>query len=75
MHHIIAYAQPAGGDARTTSGRARADVSIGGITPNKPGWCLRAGRRAAAAAANSDIVLQMHYTTNGAATTDRTRSA
>jgi hypothetical protein len=46
--------------------------SIGGVTPNKPGVIFEPGV-GRLLAANSDIVLQMHYTTNGEATTDRTQ--
>jgi len=45
--------------------------NIGGVTPNKPGVVFPPGV-ARLLRANSDIVLQMHYTTNGAPTTDRT---
>jgi hypothetical protein len=69
VHHIIGSAQPGGhdpGDERTP-GR----VGLGGITPNKPGVISDPGV-ARWLPANADIVLQMHYTTNGQATTDRT---
>jgi mono/diheme cytochrome c family protein len=72
VHHIIASAQPAGlapNDERTP-GR----VGLGGITPNMPGEVYPAGV-ARKLPANSDIILQMHYTTNGRATTDRTSVA
>ena len=69
VHHIIASAQPAGqapNDERTP-GR----VGLGGITPNMPGEVYEPGV-ARKLPAGSDIILQMHYTTNGAATVDRT---
>jgi hypothetical protein len=72
VHHIIASAQPAGfapNDERTP-GR----VGLGGITPNTPGFVYPPGV-ARKLPANSDIILQMHYTTNGAASTDRTSVA
>jgi hypothetical protein len=69
VHHIIASAQPAGqapNDERTP-GR----VGLGGITPNMPGEVYEPGV-ARKLPAGSDIILQMHYTTNGAAAVDRT---
>jgi hypothetical protein len=72
VHHIIASAQPAGGNARDerTPGR----VGLGGITPNKPGVTFPDGI-ARFLPANSDIILQMHYTTVGEATSDVTSVA
>jgi hypothetical protein len=69
VHHIIANAQPAGGapNDERTPGR----VGLGGITPNMPGETYDPGV-ARKLPANSEIILQMHYTTNGAATSDRT---
>jgi mono/diheme cytochrome c family protein len=61
VHHIIAL-----NDERTP-GR----VGLGGITPNMPGETYDPGV-ARKLPANSEIILQMHYTTNGAATSDRT---
>jgi hypothetical protein len=72
VHHIIASAQPAGGNARDerTPGR----VGLGGITPNKPGVTFPEGI-ARFLPAHSDIILQMHYTTVGEATSDVTSVA
>ena len=72
VHHVIASAQPAGGNARDerTPGR----TGLGGTTPNKPGVVFEPGV-ARLLKAGSEIVLQMHYTTNGVATTDRTSIA
>jgi mono/diheme cytochrome c family protein len=69
VHHIIGSAQPAGGDPNNerTPGR----VGLGGITPNKPGVVTEPGI-ARWLPGNSDIILQMHYTTNGKAARDRT---
>jgi hypothetical protein len=69
VHHIIGSAQPAGQDPNNerTPGR----VGLGGITPNKPGVVTEPGI-ARWLPPNSDIIMQMHYTTNGKATTDRT---
>jgi hypothetical protein len=70
--HLIASAQPAGGNARDerTPGR----VGLGGITPNKPGVVFEDGI-ARFLPKNSDIILQMHYTTVGEATSDVTSVA
>jgi hypothetical protein len=72
VHHVIASAQPVGGSARDerTAGR----TSLGGITPNKPGVVYEPGI-ARLLRANSEIILQMHYTTIGEATADRTSVA
>jgi hypothetical protein len=72
VHHIIASAQPAGGNARDerTPGR----TGLGGITPNKPGVTFAPGV-ARLLRANSEIILQMHYTTVGEATSDVTSVA
>ena len=72
VHHIIGSAQPSGLDPNNerTPGR----VGLGGITPNKPGVTTDPGV-ARWLPPNSDIIMQMHYTTIGAATTDRTSVA
>lgn len=69
VHHVIANAQPMGLGAadERTAGR----VGLGGVTPNKPGIVYEPGV-AKLLPARSEIILQMHYTTNGAPTTDRT---
>jgi hypothetical protein len=69
VHHVIASAQPAGGSAQDerTPGR----IGLGGVTPNKPGVVLPKGV-ARKLVAGSEIIFQMHYTTNGMETTDRT---
>jgi len=69
VHHVIANAQPAGGAASDEQVAGR--VGLGGITPNKPGVTTEPGvaRRLPASA---EIILQMHYTTNGVATSDQT---
>ena len=56
-----------------TEGGALGPGNIGGVTPNKPGVIFDPGV-GRMLNGNSDIVLQMHYTTNGQATTDRRRS-
>jgi hypothetical protein len=72
VHHIIANAQPAGFGAQDerTPGR----VSLGGITPNTPGVTFEPGI-ARKLPANSEIILQMHYTTIGEPTEDKTQIA
>lgn len=69
VHHVIASAQPPGGNAQDerTPGR----IGLGGVTPNKPGVLLPKGV-ARRLRAGSEIIFQMHYTTNGMETTDRT---
>ncbi len=70
VHHVLAYTQPTGSPLNQNG--ALGPGSIGGVTPNKPGVVFEPGV-GRLLAANSDIVLQMHYTTNGEATTDRTQ--
>ncbi len=70
VHHVIAFTQPTG--SPLSEGGALGPGNIGGVTPNKPGVVFEPGI-GRLLAANSDIVLQMHYTTNGEATTDRTQ--
>jgi hypothetical protein len=70
VHHVIAFTVPAG--SPITEGGALGPGNIGGVTPNKPGVVFDPGV-GRMLTGNSDIVLQMHYTTNGKATTDRTQ--
>jgi mono/diheme cytochrome c family protein len=70
VHHVLAYTQPTGTPLNENG--ALGPGSIGGVTPNKPGVVFEPGV-GRLLTANSDIVLQMHYTTNGEATTDRTQ--
>jgi mono/diheme cytochrome c family protein len=72
VHHIIANAQPAGFGAQDE--RAPGRVSLGGITPNTPGVIFEPGI-ARRLPKNSEIILQMHYTTIGEATEDTTEIA
>jgi hypothetical protein len=68
VHHVIAFVQERGaapGEAQRGRGQ------LGGITPNKTGVVLAPGT-ARLVKAGSNIVFQMHYTTNGEATKDRT---
>jgi mono/diheme cytochrome c family protein len=75
VHHVIAYAQEAsvkdtsaGGEGELRRGR----IHLGGITPNKTGITYGPGT-ARLIKKGSSIVFQMHYTTNGVVTKDRTR--
>jgi mono/diheme cytochrome c family protein len=70
VHHVLAYTQPAG--QPINQGGALGPTNIGGVTPNKPGIVFEPGV-ARRLRGNSDLIMQMHYTTNGTATTDRTR--
>ena len=70
VHHVIAFTVPAG--SPVTEAGALGPGNIGGVTPNKPGVIFDPGV-GRMLNGNSDIVLQMHYTTNGQATTDRTQ--
>jgi len=70
VHHVIAFTIPAG--APMTEAGALGPGNIGGVTPNKPGVVFDPGV-GRLLQGNTDIVLQMHYTTNGKAATDRTQ--
>ena len=70
VHHVIAFTVPAG--APINEGGALGAGNIGGVTPNKPGVVFDPGV-GRLLTGNTDIVLQMHYTTNGKAATDRTQ--
>jgi hypothetical protein len=70
VHHVIAFTQPAG--APLSPGGVLGPTNIGGTTPNKPGIRYPDGV-ARLLRGNHDIVLQMHYTTNGKEASDRTR--
>jgi len=75
VHHVIAYAQDPsvkdtapGGEGELRRGR----VHLGGITPNKTGVVFSPGT-ARLIPKGSNIVFQMHYTTNGQVGKDRTK--
>jgi hypothetical protein len=70
VHHVIAFTQPAG--RPISQGGVLGPTNIGGTTPNKPGIRYPEGV-ARMIRGNSDIILQMHYTTNGKEASDRTR--
>src|SRR5919106_3725709 len=69
VHHVLAYTQPVG--QPLNPGGALGPTNIGGVTPNKPGLVFDAGV-ARRLRGNSDLVLQIHYTTNGTEAIDRT---
>jgi hypothetical protein len=75
VHHVIAYAQDPnvkdsnpGGEGELRRGRTH----LGGITPNKTGIVFGNGT-ARLIKKGSNIVFQMHYTTNGQVSKDRTK--
>ena len=70
VHHVLAYTQPAG--QPINQGGALGPTNIGGVTPNKPGIMFEPGV-ARLLRGNSDLIMQMHYTTNGKPAKDRTR--
>ena len=70
VHYVLAYTQPAGEPLKP--GGALGPTNIGGVTPNKPGLVFAPGI-ARLMRGNSDLVLQMHYTTNGTEAVDRTQ--
>ena len=69
VHHVIAYTQPSG--ERISEAGVLGPGNIGGVTPNKPGVIFDPGV-GRLLKANTDIILQMHYTTNGEAAIDKT---
>jgi hypothetical protein len=74
VHHVIAFVSDAGASGRRGGAAGEAQQGrgqLGGITPNKTGVVFGPGT-ARLIKAGSNIVFQMHYTTNGQATKDRT---
>jgi len=69
VHHVIAFTAPVGAPLR--QGSELGPTNIGGVTPNKPGITFDPGT-ARLMRGNQDIVLQMHYTTNGTEADDKT---
>jgi hypothetical protein len=72
VHHVIAFTQPAG--QPISQNGVLGPTNIGGTTPNKPGIRYPEGV-ARLLRGNQDIILQMHYPTNGKEATDRTKVA
>src|SRR5262249_11978963 len=75
VHHVIAFAEEPGvkdftpgNEGESRKGRTQ----LGGITPNKTGIVFGPGT-ARLIKKGSNIVFQMHYTTNGQVTKDRTK--
>jgi hypothetical protein len=71
VHHVIAYTEPSG-DTPPRPGSTFGPTNITGVSPNKPGLVFEPGV-AKLLRAHHDIVLQMHYTTNGTEAIDRTQ--
>ena len=86
MHHVIAYVRPPGSQwlkdiqpgvpfvptDRAIEGKKRDAAFLVGYAPGVPANILPEGR-AKLIKAGSDIIFEMHYTTNGKATTDRSK--
>ena len=72
VHHVIAFTQEPGAKVSGEGENARGRTSLGGITPNKAGIVYGNGY-ARQIKKGSNIVFQMHYTTNGQETKDRTK--
>jgi hypothetical protein len=73
VHHVIAFSQDpkdagSGGEGEFRRGRTH----LGGITPNKTGIFF-GPETARLIKKGNNIVFQMHYTTNGQVTKDRTK--
>ena len=71
VHHIIAYTEPHS-DAPPRPGSTFGPTNITGVSPNKPGLVFEPGI-AKLLRAGHDIIVQMHYTTNGTEDVDRTQ--
>ena len=67
---MIAFTAPAG--APIKPGGELGPTNIGGVTPNKPGIVFEPGT-GRLLRGNQDIILQIHYTTNGSEAVDRTQ--
>jgi mono/diheme cytochrome c family protein len=72
VHHVIAFTQPQGQEVKP--GGALGPTNIGGVTPNKPGVVFEPGV-ARLLRGKSDMILQVHYTTNGTEAVDQTSVA
>jgi len=71
VHHVIAYTEPSS-DQPPRPGSTFGPTNITGVSPNKPGLVFEPGV-AKLLRAHHDIILQMHYTTNGTEAIDRTQ--
>jgi mono/diheme cytochrome c family protein len=72
VHHVIAFTTEGG--SNSIRGESEARGQLGGITPNKTGVIFAPGS-ARMIKKGANIVFQMHYTTNGTVTKDRTKIA
>ena len=70
VHHVIAFTQPAGSADQSRPARSGRPTSAASRRTSRASCSSRAS--APCCAATQDIVLQMHYTTNGTEATDRT---
>ena len=70
VHHVIAYTQPSG--RRVSEAGVLGPNNIGIITPNRPGMVFPGGV-GRLLHGRHDIILQVHYTTNGTAAKDLTK--
>ena len=71
VHHVIAFTQPAG--APLKPGGELGPTNIGGVTPNKPGAGVRAGRRRGCCAATPTSCCRCTTRPTATETTDRTQ--
>jgi len=71
VHHVIAYTEPSSSEP-PRAGNTFGPTNITGVSPNKPGLVFEPGV-AKLLRAHHDIILQMHYTTNGKEAVDRTQ--
>jgi len=71
VHHIIAYTEPHS-DAPPRPGSTFGPTNITGVSPNKPGLVFEPGI-AKLLRKGHDIIVQIHYTTNGTEAVDRTQ--
>lgn len=72
VHHVVAYTRPASRGMAATSASAVGPTVLEIAMPNQLGKVYEHGS-ARLLPAKSDIILQIHYTTNGEAAADRVR--
>ena len=63
VHHVLAYTQPAGTADRSRAASSGRPTSAASRRTSRASCSSRASR--ACCSGNSDIIMQMHYTTNG----------
>jgi hypothetical protein len=71
VHHVIAYTEPHS-DEPPRPGSTFGPTNITGVSPNKPGLVFEPGI-AKLLRAGHDIIVQVHYTTDGTEAVDRTQ--